>query len=232
MLGFQAADEPGLGVPYLAGRLLADGHQRLYRFGALAHLLGRELDGSLDVVALDGLLDELRVDAGVHGAATASRATDAKEVRVALAALASAQAVDKPVAAVAAEDAATEVVVARLRPLASHALFIEPGLYPRERLRVDQAGMAALVDLLVGCAALVNELAGVVGVTQQTLQGGGADLAFGIAARGVAAQAQAVQLVDEPRNGVFAAGVQLESQRHEMMAVGIKRGCADLPAIG
>jgi hypothetical protein len=52
---------------YLAYRLLADRYQGYDGLGALTDILGAQLHGPLDIVALDSGLDELGRNAGVRG---------------------------------------------------------------------------------------------------------------------------------------------------------------------
>jgi hypothetical protein len=171
LLGLQSADEPSLGLFDLDDGLLTDGHQCLDRLGATLHLPARELDGALHVVALDGLLNQLRIDAGPHGAACTLDPAHAKVVGVVLAGAAPAQGVNESPATLAAEQRAAQVVLALLGTLSGDALFIEPGLHGVKGLLVDQRLMPTLKDLLVRGAALVDDQAQVVAVTQDALEG-------------------------------------------------------------
>ncbi|HET7052970.1 MAG TPA: hypothetical protein VFI09_03520 [Solirubrobacterales bacterium] len=176
LLGLELVDQLGLGGLNLAYRVLTDGDQFLDRFGALLYVLGRELHRPLGVVAGYRVLDQLRSDVGPHGAGSAPGAVNAEVVGVALAILAPAQAVDQALAALAAEDAALQVVLVLLRALAGDALFVQQRLYAVERVLVGQSLVAAPEGLLVLGAALVDDPPGVVGVAQDALQARRGDL--------------------------------------------------------
>ncbi|HEY2767166.1 MAG TPA: hypothetical protein VGI76_02850 [Solirubrobacteraceae bacterium] len=212
--------------------MLADGGQGFDGGGALLHVLGGQLDGVLAVVALDGLLDELRSQARPHGALRAARAADAEEVGVAPAALAAAEAVGQAVAADPAVDAAAQVLAANLVALLGNTLLAEQALHAVEGLLVDQCLVAAGEGLFLGRAALVDDPAGVVSVAQDALEAGVVDLLRRAADTRPGAQPEPVQLAHQFGDGVFAGGVELEGQGQVVLALRVGDGYRDAAAIG
>ena len=134
MTGFQLADEGGLGLPDLADGLLADVCQGTDRGLAACDPRGWHLHRG--VVLLDGLLDQLRADVDSLRAGGAVDPAATEEIGVLAAVAASREAEGQAVAALAAVDAAPQVVLPDPGALAGDALLIQQRLHLVERLGV------------------------------------------------------------------------------------------------
>ncbi|HEV2973698.1 MAG TPA: hypothetical protein VGX69_01720 [Solirubrobacteraceae bacterium] len=117
------------------------------------------------------------------------------------------------------------------RALTGNALLVQQHLHALERLRVDQRLMASLEDLLVFGAALVDNLADVVAVAEQTLDNAGAELLGNTLSSRAGTQSQPFQLGGKLGDRVFAAGVELESQGHEVSPFRVDRHDGDAPPV-
>ncbi|HXM86801.1 MAG TPA: hypothetical protein VN889_04115 [Solirubrobacteraceae bacterium] len=220
LAGFELGDQDGLGPLDLVECALADLGQSVDSGLAALQAGGWQLDGG--VVALDGSLDQFRANVGPSRTGRAVDPAATEEVRV-LAAVASGRDAERqPSAALAAEDAAPQVVLAHSRPLSGNSLLVKQDLHAVKGVLVDQRFMAALEDLFVRGAALVDELADVVRVAQQPLHGGGAERTGRAGGGRSGAQAQVVQLASKLGDRVFAAGVELEGCRNERAALRVK----------
>src|ERR1035438_561778 len=115
-------------------------------------------------MGVDDPLNELRADVGSPRAGRAVDPSATEEVRVLAAVLPGRDAERQAVAALAAVDAAAQVVLADAGALARDALLVQQCLHALERLRVDQRIVPSVVNLLVFGAAPVDDLADVVGI--------------------------------------------------------------------
>ncbi|HTD09629.1 MAG TPA: hypothetical protein VK680_12125 [Solirubrobacteraceae bacterium] len=168
---------------------------------------------------LDQLLDQLRSEVGSAEAGSPVDAA-ATEVVGVLATVASGRdAIGQTVAALAAVDAAPQIVLADPWALSSDPLGIQQALHLLEGVRVNQRLVPTLECLLVLGAPPVDDYARVVGIAEQALDYGRAELLrhpFGGWAR---AQTQAIQLVSEFGDRVFARGIELEGEGDEPSAI-------------
>ncbi|HEX3910191.1 MAG TPA: hypothetical protein VHW67_05760 [Solirubrobacteraceae bacterium] len=214
----------------MAHGFLADGCQGAD--GRLAPLNpGR---GQLDVLVVvrDGLLDQLGAHVGALGAGCAVDPTAAKEVGVLGAGFAGGDAEGQATPAASAIHAATQVVLTDAGALPGDPLFVKQRLHALEGLGVNQRLVPPVESLFVVGAFAVDELADVVGVTQQALDNGGAELLGGALGGRTGAQPQALQLGGKLRNGVFTAGIELESQRDERATFRVDGCHRDMAAVG
>src|SRR4051794_8613663 len=156
-----------------------------------------------------------------------------EEVVVVSPGLAAARPVEQTTTALAAIDAALQVVLVLLAALTGDPVLLEQRLHSIEGLLVYQGLVPSPEGLLVVGAGFVDDPSGVIGIAQEAMEGG--DLDFASARRvptgWTATQSQGVQLVAQARQRVLAGRKQLEGVSDKMAALGIEADASDLAAI-
>ncbi|HEY2053772.1 MAG TPA: hypothetical protein VGH14_07555 [Solirubrobacterales bacterium] len=125
-------------------------------------------------------------------------------------------------------------MIVLLDPLAGHAGQVEQFLNLIEGVLIDQRLMPCLENLLIRSSGLVDDPTGVVGVTQEAVEGRAFDLpnAVRMAAGRTTAQAEVVQLILQRGDGILPGRKQLEGGRQEGLPGGVEGHASNLAAIG
>ncbi|MGD0197225.1 MAG: hypothetical protein ABSC56_04880 [Solirubrobacteraceae bacterium] len=169
LLGGQFVDERCLGFLHLPQRALAELGKRPNGLLTALDSLDGHLDRPCPVVPSDGVLDQLGSNADLLRASWPPDPTEAEVVRIPAPVPALAQAVAEA-SATGAKNAATQIVALGLRSLTGKALLVESHLHALERLPVDQRLMPSIEDFLVRRPRLVDDVAAVVAIAEQSVE--------------------------------------------------------------